>query len=464
MLPNNSPWIKQLNRTRPVIPLEKDAKADVAIVGGGIAGVVTAFYTLRNTQKSVILLEADKIAHGATGHNAGQLASYFEKPLHEMVEEFGEDLATEGQRAVESAWTLLEEIVAEAKLQTPMYRFTGYAGLSNLDQVIRHLKNHQYRIKHNLLPESILLAREWEDLERIPKEFNDLYTVAPQADLLKLLETNNKDYIAALSYQKGCMNSALFSEELIGYLLATYGTRFSFYEASPVKKIILEKDTATLEILTHTVFTEKVILCTNGFENFNIKNNAGPEIDTKFHHLIAGRIGYMAGYVQPIDQAPTAISYFPKMHQDSKDPTGENYFYLTRRPFEQHSKSAHNLVCTGGPDKVLPNGAIYEKTDTCDTEARDAINEFLEQSYSKHPGGDISYEFCWHGLMGFTPNGIRRVGSEPVNPVLLYNLGCNGVGILPSVFGGLRISKILHGENLAPSIFDPHDQNRELFD
>ena len=140
MTPNHSPWIKQLNRTRPVMPLSKNMEADVAIVGGGIAGITTAFFTLRNTEKTVVLLEANKVAHGATGHNAGQIASYFERPLSELVEEFGLDLAIEGQRSVESAWILLDQIVAEAKLQTPLYRFTGYAGLSSFDQVILHLK------------------------------------------------------------------------------------------------------------------------------------------------------------------------------------------------------------------------------------------------------------------------------------------------------------------------------------
>ena len=54
MLPNHSPWIKELKRTRPVVPLAKDIKADVAIVGGGIAGVVTAFFALRNTKNKYV--------------------------------------------------------------------------------------------------------------------------------------------------------------------------------------------------------------------------------------------------------------------------------------------------------------------------------------------------------------------------------------------------------------------------
>jgi glycine/D-amino acid oxidase-like deaminating enzyme len=65
------------------------------------------------------------------------------------------------------------------------------------------------------------------------------------------------------------------------------------------------------------------------------------------------------------------------------------------------------------------------------------------------------YEFHWHGLMGYNDGRIRVVGANPRHPRVLYNLGCNGVGFLPSTFGGERIARILAGETLPPSIFDP---------
>ena len=45
--PNRSPWIAQLAPDGPPRPLDADATTDVAIVGAGIAGVATAFFTLR---------------------------------------------------------------------------------------------------------------------------------------------------------------------------------------------------------------------------------------------------------------------------------------------------------------------------------------------------------------------------------------------------------------------------------
>lgn len=462
MIPNHSPWIKQFKRTRSVIPLDKNISADVAIVGGGIAGVATAFSTLRNTNKTVVLLEADKIAHGATGHNAGQITSYFERPLSELVKEFGLDLAIDGQRSIESGWTVLDQIVVEAGLQTPLYRFTGYAGLSSLEQVLLHLKNNLYRLQGGLPTEAIVVAEEWETRKDIPKKYKDLYSTTAHKNVLCLLETNNPDYIALLSYQKGCMNSALFTEELIGYLIATYKGRFTFYEGSPVKTVQLKEKGGTLEVLTHTVRAQRIVLCTNGFENFTIINEAGAEIDTRFHQVVAGRTGYMSGYIEPLNHPPTAISYFPKTNEHNGDPTGRSYFYLTRRPHEHEGKNSYNLVCAGGPEKVLPNGATYSRKDSCSEEMRALINDFLRDNYNKHPGKETEDAFCWHGLMGYTPNGIRRIGPEPCNPVLLYNLGCNGVGILPSMYGGKRTSEFLQGKEMSPSIFDPHDQRCEM--
>jgi glycine/D-amino acid oxidase-like deaminating enzyme len=57
--------------------------------------------------------------------------------------------------------------------------------------------------------------------------------------------------------------------------------------------------------------------------------------------------------------------------------------------------------------------------------------------------------------MGYTGDGIRVIGRHPRYAALHYNLGCNGIGFLPSIYGGERMSRILAGEQLEPSIFDP---------
>ena len=86
---NTSPWLRQVKRTRPVITLSEDANSDVAIVGGGISGVVTSYFLLCDTTSSVMLIEKGRVAHGATGHNGGQAVAAFERSLIELCEKFG---------------------------------------------------------------------------------------------------------------------------------------------------------------------------------------------------------------------------------------------------------------------------------------------------------------------------------------------------------------------------------------
>jgi glycine/D-amino acid oxidase-like deaminating enzyme len=57
--------------------------------------------------------------------------------------------------------------------------------------------------------------------------------------------------------------------------------------------------------------------------------------------------------------------------------------------------------------------------------------------------------------MGYMDGMVRVIGPHPGRSPLLYNLGCNGVGFLPSIHGGRQIARLLGGEQLPRSIFDP---------
>lgn len=444
---NDSPWIKQLKSTRPTKKLETHAQTDVVVVGGGIAGVTTAYFILKNTDFKVSLLEANRIAHGATGHNAGQVVSYFERQISKIAEEFGDKLAIEAQADILSAWLLAEEIFKEAKLESPFYQFTGYAGMSDFDEIMIHVKNSLMFRSASMLGESLLVAEESDVAQRIPKEYRELCTFMPHKDILALLETTDVRYVAALTARKGCLNSALFTEELTGYLLSNFADRFTLYEESPMDEVVLHAHGAELKVGSRVLKADKVVLCTNGFEKFTITNNGGPEIDKHFHHMVKGTVGYMAGYLEGRDKSPTALSFI-----GDKDA----YFYMTRRPYEDEKNEKHNLICIGGPEASLEDTSAYAKDDYLyPDEALHDIDAFVHETYQDAPKGEIDYRYQWHGLMGYTPNGVRLIGPEPRNKNLFYNLGCNGVGILPSIFGGKKVADLLAGKKFPISIFDP---------
>ncbi len=454
MFLNNSPWLKQLNRTRPVDFLTTDITTDIIIVGGGIAGIVTAYYILKYTDKKVVLIESNKIAHGATGHNAGQITSYFEKSLKVMIEEFGAEGAVAAQRVIEEdARVLLDDIFVETGLKTPMSQFLGYEGLTTLEQVNADIEENLYRAQYNLPTREILISENFEFKDALLPTGRAHYTFVPQEVILQVLETTDSNYIAAMPFLSGCMNSALFTEELAGYLLLKHRDRFSLYEQTHIEVALLKKDTTVLKTRSgNSITSEMTVLATNGFEHIALINEAGIDIDPSFHHHLMGKIGFMAGYLEDPKYAPTALIYMRKAPTEE-----EPYIYVTRRPYEKDEKGRdHSIVCIGGPEYFLESKKEYDPLMHYPDKIGQELDSFIHDTF-KVPR-KIPYAFHWHGLMGYTKTGVRLIGKELCNPRLIYNLGCNGVGILPSIYGGDRVAKIIRGDTLPPTIFDPADQ------
>jgi glycine/D-amino acid oxidase-like deaminating enzyme len=447
---NYSPWVYQLKKDRVCQKLQKDAEVDVAIIGAGIAGISTAFFILKYTAKKVFLMDRYKIAHGATGHNAGQIVSYFERGFASLVDEFGLDLAKEGQQGIEDAWELLNEMYTDAGLNIPFSRFLGHAGLSSYEQVMLHLKNNFFRKQAGMNLEKIIISDRANFLDAIPNEYRELYSLVSSEEVQNLLETKKGDFVAVLSYQKGCVNSALFCEEIALYLLQKYSERFSIYENTQIDKVILRHKDAYLDAGNHTITAQKVILCTNGFSSIIIINENGLDINTKFHHHLHGTIGYMSGYLEKMNKPPVAISYLMDPDPNTLDP----YFYLTRRMYEYEEDKDYNLISIGGPEIALDDHMRYSHEHDYPDEIPGQIDEFVRKIYDIEPNHKIDFIFTWHGLMGYTKNGVRMVGPEPKNSVLMYNLGCNGIGILPSIYGGKKISEFILEKKMGKSIFD----------
>lgn len=449
MRKNRSPWLHQLDQSRKHAALRADLQTDVVIVGAGIAGISTAFFALKYTDKKVVVLEKFKLAHGATGHNAGQVASYFEKGFVKLVEDFGAERATEGQKAVIGAWDLLEEMYADAKLDIFFDRGLGHDGFSTYEQVLAALEEARLKRDNGIATDRIAIATTAPFIDDIPPQYAGLYQASPQAHILELLETHNPMFVAVATDRRGCVNSALFCERVAEYLLKQYPQRFALYEHAPVHKIILQESSALLDVETHIVVAERVVLCTNGFENLHIINENGLDIDAKYHHLLRGRVAYMSAYLEEAGKPPVATSY-----ETPEQPTEDlPYYYLTRRPYEYEAGREHNLISIGGPEEPFEED-VYSRESDYPEYAMQIIDTFIHQIYAPGREHRAEYEFTWHGLMGYTQNGVRMAGPEPQNPVLLYNLGCNGVGILPSVMGGRKIARHLDGEKVPPSIFD----------
>ncbi|WP_413470923.1 FAD-dependent oxidoreductase [Streptomyces peucetius] len=70
----DSHWMRTSDTTS-YRPLTADLEVDVAVVGGGIAGLCTAWELTREGGRSVVVLEADRIAAGVTGFTTAKVTA-----------------------------------------------------------------------------------------------------------------------------------------------------------------------------------------------------------------------------------------------------------------------------------------------------------------------------------------------------------------------------------------------------
>ena len=106
-------WLDRDAERRSFVPFDGDASADVVIVGGGIAGIACA-YSLIREGASVIVLERDRLAGGASGRNAGFVLGGVAESYVAACRRYGAERALRIFRVTFTARALLRIAIAEA--------------------------------------------------------------------------------------------------------------------------------------------------------------------------------------------------------------------------------------------------------------------------------------------------------------------------------------------------------------
>ncbi len=191
-------------------PLQGDAACDVAIVGAGYTGLSAALH-LAERGYSVAVLEAQRVAWGASGRNGGQLNTGLRKGPADLVAAYGRDWARR-----------LFDMAEEAKA---MVR----------ERIARH------SIDCDLKPGVMLAALKPGDLDWIREEVEAARDVFGYDQLTVLNRDAVRARVASQLYHAGMMDEGAAHLHPLNYALglarAAEQAGARIFEASPVTAI-----------------------------------------------------------------------------------------------------------------------------------------------------------------------------------------------------------------------------------
>jgi glycine/D-amino acid oxidase-like deaminating enzyme/nitrite reductase/ring-hydroxylating ferredoxin subunit len=110
-------------------PLDGDQKADVVVIGSGIAGLSTA-YELTGRGRSVIVLDRGRIGSGMTARTTAHLVSALDDGYAHLIEARGVDIARVVYQSQRAAIDRIEAIQANERIACDFQRVDGYLVLA----------------------------------------------------------------------------------------------------------------------------------------------------------------------------------------------------------------------------------------------------------------------------------------------------------------------------------------------
>ncbi|MDQ6422411.1 FAD-dependent oxidoreductase [Paenibacillus sp. LHD-117] len=132
-------WMQAIEGLPSYSKLQHDIEADVAIVGGGISGITTA-YKLTQAGVKVALLEAGKLLHGTTGHTTAKITAQHHLIYDELIKQEGKEKAALYFKANQDARKFMESLIEQQAIECGLQAQDAYV-FTNSDEYVQKLQN-----------------------------------------------------------------------------------------------------------------------------------------------------------------------------------------------------------------------------------------------------------------------------------------------------------------------------------
>ncbi|HYE58868.1 MAG TPA: FAD-binding oxidoreductase [Rhodothermales bacterium] len=361
----------------------EDLACDVAVVGGGIAGVSTAYWLRRlRPNARVALVEGHRLAHGASGRNAGFL-------LQGAGSDYALDVARHGRETARRLWALTRE---------------------NRDSLLAELDPAAFTFE----PAGSLVAAG------TPEEGARLRTAVPMM---------RADGYPAAYLTPADLHRRIKGQGFFGGLYVTTGGTLD--PAALVRHIAARSEATVLE--HHLVsdvhhWGKRLVL------------------ETRERRVVADRVVFalnayaplllpsLAAYVRPVRAQMLATERMLPRWLSQPVYSHDGFFYIRQHP------SGHVLV--GGARHLHEAHEVGH--DDATTGALQADLEAYLQQHFPHTQG-VKVERRWSGVMGFSPDGLPVVGTVPGSDGALFACGFTGHGMAYGFRVGRMLAELALG-------------------
>nr|WP_236784649.1 FAD-dependent oxidoreductase [Alteribacter salitolerans] len=136
------PFWRKESETTEYPALTDNTDCDVAVVGGGIAGITTA-YLLQKEGKNVVLIDAGKLINGTTGHTTAKITSQHGLFYDELINHFGKEKARHYYDANQEGLEFIEELVNELSIDCDFSHEDAFVFTQDPDEIFKIKKEDE---------------------------------------------------------------------------------------------------------------------------------------------------------------------------------------------------------------------------------------------------------------------------------------------------------------------------------
>ncbi|ATQ77088.1 FAD-dependent oxidoreductase [Massilia violaceinigra] len=372
-------------------PLAGQHDAAVCIVGAGFAGLATAIGLMERGVRGIVLLDAQRVGHGASGRNGGFVFGGF----------------SQGERSL-AASAGVEEARA-------LYHMT----LAAVERIRQRIA--QYGIDCDAREDGVYLAN-WFDDARLLDEQQRFMSESMGVEWQRLSRAQLAGKLDSARYFGGLFEPAAFHFHPLKYaqglarVLAQNGVRV--HEESRVGAIVADGEGWRVTTAAGTVRAREVVVCCGGY------------ID-KLLPTLSRAILPIATYVmvtEPLGE---------RLHAAMR--TGAAV-YDTRFAFDYYRPLPDTRLLWGG------RIAVRERSGA---DVARLLHQDMLKVYPQLAG--VRVEHAWSGMMSYARHKMPQIGRLPDG--LWYGMGFGGHGVAPTTLAGEVIAAAIAGDETALARF-----------